>query len=375
MTQPAEATGKPGWLSIRTINCVLAGLLIVLGLAGQSHAAIGYALFLIASVLILCGAVLLGIFALTRWFDTASLRRAFTAAFWMGAWAYVFAVASFIGYYVHEAAMGNVPVRYILFGPAILAAIVILDVGIYRVIVQKNLPTFNRFGNLWHRDSLDQGALARTLVDEVVLHRTLFSVSPFRWVRHQLIFWGFGLMFLVEMVAVVFREAFPAFGWIDIWHMPEHPLKLAFDLAYDLTGLMLLIGCLLALVFRVMVNGKSEQKFTDTPTTVFLLVVAVTGFMLEGARLGLEPAGSGTGWASFVGLAFIPISPTGASAINALWIFHALAVCGFIAYIPLKRMIHSCATPLGRLANSQKDLLTAKKAKVIAGLSGRFGRG
>lgn len=374
MTHPPAAAPKPGWVNSRTINCIVAGLLIVLGLAGQSHAAIGYALFLIATLLLFSGVVLLGIFALTRWFDTAALRRAFTTAFWMGAWTYVFAVASFIGYYSYEAAMGNVPLRYLLFGPAILAAIVILDVGIYRIIVQRNLPTFQRFGDLWNRDSLDQDALARTLVDDVVLHRTLFTVSPFRWVRHQLIFWGFGLMFLVEIAAVAFREAFPAFGWTDIWHIADHPLKLAFDLAYDLTGLMLLVGCLLALVFRVMVNGKPDQKFTDTPTTVFLLVVAVTGFMLEGSRLGLEPAGSATAWASFVGLAFIPVSPSGEKAIEALWIFHALAVCGFIAYIPLKRMIHSCATPVGRLANSQKELLAAKKAKVIAGLNGRFGR-
>lgn len=374
MSQTPAAVPKPGRIGLRSINYAVAGLLVVLGLVGQSHAAIGYALFLIATLLLFSGVVLLGIFALTRWFDTAALRRALVSAFWMGAWAYVFAVASFIGYYVYEAATGNVPFRYILFGPAVLAAIVVLDVGIYRVIVQKNLPTVRRFGDLWNRDSLDQDALSRTLVDEVVLHRSLFAVSPFRWLRHQLIFWGFGLMFLTEIAAVAFREAFPAFGWTELWHVPDHPIRLAFDLAYDLTGLMLLIGCLLALAFRVMANGKPEQKYTDTPTTVFLLVLTVSGFMLEGARLGLEPAGSDTAWASFVGLAFIPISPSSEAAIEALWIFHALAVCAFIAYIPLKRMIHSCATPVGRLANSQKNLLADKKTKVIAGLNGRFGR-
>ncbi len=374
MSQTADAVPKSGRIGLRGINYAVAGLLVILGLVGQSHAAIGYALFLIATLLLLCGVVLLGIFALTRWFDTAGLGRALVCAFWMGAWAYVFAVASFIGYYVYEAAVGNVPFKYILFGPAILAAIVVLDVGIYRVIVQKNLPTVRRFGDLWNRDSLDQDALSRTLVDEVVLHRSLFAVSPFRWLRHQLIFWGFGLMFLTEIAAVAFREAFPAFGWTDLWHIPDHPIRLAFDLAYDLTGLMLLIGCLLALAFRVTAHGKPEQKYTDTPTTVFLLVLTISGFMLEGARLGLEPAGSDTAWASFVGLAFIPVSPSSETAIEALWIFHALAVCAFIAYIPLKRMIHSCATPVGRLANSQKNLLADKKANVIAGLGGRFGQ-
>ena len=80
------------------------------------------------------------------------------------------------------------------------------------MIVARNLPTLSRFGDLWQREALDQPALRRTLVDEVILHRSLFGTSRFRWVRHQLIYWGFGLMFLVEIAAVAVREAFPADG-------------------------------------------------------------------------------------------------------------------------------------------------------------------
>ena len=87
MTQSPEAIPKPGWISLRSINYVIAGLLVVLGLVGQSHAAIGYALFLIATLVLVSGVALLGIFALTRWFDTAFLRQSFVCAFWMGAWA------------------------------------------------------------------------------------------------------------------------------------------------------------------------------------------------------------------------------------------------------------------------------------------------
>ncbi len=346
--------------------------LIGLGLFGQSHAAIGYALFLLASLLILSGVFLFSVFALTPWFNSVGLRRTYSIAFWLGGWTYVLAVAALTGYYVFEALSGRIALHYMLFGPAILLAIVILDIGIWRVIVKRNLPTIQRFGNLWQRDNLDQVALRETLVNEVILHKTLFQVSPFRWLRHQLIFWGFGLMFLVELVVVPIREAFPAFGWTDVWHQKNSPLRLGFDIAYDLTGLMVLVGCLMALGYRVVVNGKEAQKYTDTPTTIFLLFVVLTGFFVEGMRLAADPENPDA-WASFVGRAFATVTPSGLQAHNVVWIIHALAACGFIAYIPLKRMIHSCATPIGRMLTSQKGLMVEKKARVIKGLAARFG--
>jgi nitrate reductase gamma subunit len=346
--------------------------LILIGLAGYSHAAIGYALFLIATLLMALGAGLLAVFALTRAFHGDALRRAYAGAFWAGAWSYVLAVAALSGYFIHEAVAGRIEWRFVLFGPTALAAIIILDVGIWRIIVRRNLPTIGRFGDLWHRDSLDQDALRRTLVDEVLLHRTLFSVSAYRWARHQLILWGFGLMFLIELVAVAFREAFPAFGWTELWDQPLHPIRLSFDLAYDLTGLAVLVGCLMALGYRIRVNGTEQQKFTDTPTAVFLLVVVITGFVTEGARLAQMPDAPGN-WASFVGVVFAPLVPASETGHQVLWVVHALAACAFIAYVPLKRLIHSCATPIGRLANSQTTLLSEKKRRSISGLMRRSG--
>lgn len=364
-------TAQPGTpsrkLEAKHVMFGISGLLAVLGLAGLSHAAVGYALFLLATLVLGAGVGLLAVFALTKWLDNEQLHRAYVSAFWLGAWTYVLAVAALSGYFVHEAFAGRIEWKYLIFGPVALAALIILDVGIWRVIVQRNLPTIARFGDIWNREILDQAAFRKTLVNEVILHRTLLGVSPFRWLRHQLIFWGFGLMFIVEIIAVAFREAFPSFGWADFWHQHDHPLRLTFDLAYDLTGLMMLIGCLLALAFRAMVNGKEDQKFTDTPTTVFLLVVVLTGFWTEGIRLALSPDMAGAG-ASFAGLAFSFVSPASTAALDTLWIVHALAACGFIAYVPLKRMIHSCATPIGRMLLSQKGLLAEKKRRVIDGL-------
>lgn len=362
-TAAAADTG----IADKRVPIAAAAVLALLGLTGHGHAAIGYALFLIATMLIFAGLGLMAIFALTRWFDTAALRRGYAVAFWAGAWSYVLSVSSLAGYYVHEAAMGRVEWYLVVFGPAILAAIVILDIGIWRVIVERNLPTMRRFGDLWSRDALDQPRLRRTLTDEVILHRSLFGVSRFRWLRHQLIFWGFGLMFLTELVAVAFREAFPAFGWTYLWHDLEHPVRLAFDLVFEVTGVMILLGCLLALAFRVMVEGREEQKYTDTPTTLFLLAVTVTGFWAEGLRLAMTGSYAGEDF-SFLGRALAGGLAADPALHDRIWLLHALLACAFIAYVPVKRMIHSCATPIGRLANSQTGLMAAKKARVVAGL-------
>ena len=370
MTEEAIATGQTG-VSIKQARTkallAVAAVLFLLGLVGASHAAVGYGLFLIATLLIIAGCGLLAIFSLTRAFDSAALHKAYVTAFWLAAWSYVFCVAALSGYFIYEALAGRIDWKYIIFGPAVLAAIVVFDVGIWRIVVQRSLPTVKRFGDLFSRDALDQAALRSTLVNEVILHRTLFSVSPFRWLRHQLMFWGFGLMFLVELAAVAFREAFPAFGWTDLWHDPGHPVRLAFDFAYDLTGLMIMVGCLLALIFRASANQRPERKYADTPTTIFLFVVALSGFLVEGARMALESGAPGES-ASFVGLAFAPLF-AGASLAwhEALWIIHALAACAFIAYIPFHRMVHFCAVPIGRLFNSQNGLLAAKKLRSISG--------
>lgn len=368
--QQLPETDEDGRLRL-IFPAVIAATLAIFGLMGLAGAAAGYGLFLIATLLLLSGGVLTLLFLFTRRFDTAKLRRALGTAFWLGGWTYVFAVSALAGYYTRETLAGRMELKWVLFGPAVLAAIVILDVGLYRLLYKRNAPTLARYGDVISRDRLDPKAMRSTLVDEVVVHRSLFRVSPFRWLRHQLILWGFALMFATEIVALFLREVFPSIGLGDIWRSGTHPLRLACDFAFDITGLMMLIGCVLALFFRLRVAGTPDQKFTDTPTAVFLLAVVVTGFAVEGLRIASAP-GLPQYVASPVGIAFsylmAPLVGAGKGARDALWIFHALLSCAFIAYVPIKRLVHSCATPMGRLMNSQKDMLAAKKERVLRGL-------
>jgi nitrate reductase gamma subunit len=370
MTIPAipEAADAHGKVSPAV---AFAAILFLLGAAEMIGPAWGYGFFLIATLLLLWGTILLLTFLLTQAFDSARLQSAFAAAFSAGSWSYVFAVCALAGYFTNEALAGRIEMKWLIFGPAALIAIIVLDWGLYRVVVQKNVATWERYRDVISRDRIEAGALQATFFDEVVIHRSLFRVSPFRWLRHQLIFWGFVLMFAVEMIAVFIREGVPAFGLADIWRMPGHPVRLAFDFAFDVTGLMILIGCILALAFRMRAQGTPDQKYTDTPTVLFLLVIVLSGFLIEGIRIA-GSIGLSYHAASPVGLLFAHAfgDPTSGSkaAMDVIWTFHALAACAFIAYVPLQRLVHSCATPLGRLMNSQKNMLAAKKDRVLRGL-------
>jgi hypothetical protein len=352
-----------------------AGALLVAGLAGHLNDAWGYGLFLVALLLLAGGLLTFSIFVFSRALDTEALQGTWTWLLRLGAWAYVWAIAAFSGFFTHETFAGRMEIEWILFGPAALAAIVIIDSGLYRLLVRKNLPTWQRFGHFVTREASDPAAMRRTFMNDVIVQRSLLSVSGFRWLRHALIFWGFGLMVALEMFAVMLREAWPAFGGEDIWEIPSHPLRLAFDFGFDFTGTMVLAGCILALIWRAMVNGTPEQKFADTPSVVFLFFVVASGFVLEAMRLSAMPADP-IYWASFLGYGLAGIMPPvdmSGVAFKALWYIHVLGSCAFIAYVPVKRLVHSCATPVGRLMNSQKGLLAAKRQSTLAGLMGEQG--
>jgi nitrate reductase gamma subunit len=102
-----------------------------------------------------------------------------------------------------------------------------------------------------------------------------------------------------------------------------------------------------------------------------LLFVVVTGFIVEGLNV-LPTLGDQGHRIAFVGVWVAQIMTTIGLASTALyeplWLIHVVAACGFIAYVPVMRLIHSCATPLGRLANSQKQMLAAKKKGVLSAM-------
>jgi nitrate reductase gamma subunit len=346
-------------------------LLLVLGLLGYGNEGVGYGILLLAGLLLFAGLTSFSLFVFTNWLNGGDLLRSAKWLLIVGGLGYLIGLSELSGYYVHEAFVGRIAGKWIIFGPVVVAALFVLDLGLYQGFIRKQVPTWRRFGHVVSRNLIDHDAMRRTLLDDVILHRTLYSVSRFRWLRHTLIFWGFMLMFGVELIAVIFREALPAFGFRDVYADPASPIRGAFKFAFDLTGLAILIGCVMALAWRVHVRGTALKKYSDTPTTLFLFFVVSTGFVVEAFQIAAagRPTMMATG---FVGYSLSFVTPTvGPTVTDSLWLIHVMAACAFIGYVPVWRLVHSCATPLGRLANSQKLMLSAKKMTVLSGLMRR----
>lgn len=356
----------------RIVLPVIVGIvLFLIQLSGQYGAGLAYGLLLVSVVLLLAGTVVLAFLVFSKIGQTRLLTGTMRWLYVVGGWTYVIGVFDLSGHYIAQTLAGLVELKWILFGPAALLALVLLDIGLYQLVFARNRSTWQRYRHAISREYAEPKAMRKTFFVDVVFHTNLLSVSSFRWLRHTLMFWGFGLMFAVEVLAVFVREGFPAFGLADIWEIAGHPVRLGFDFAFDFFGFMVLIGCLLSFLWRIKVNNTDEAKYADTPSVVFLFLVVITGFVLEGSRLAMEGIPPGSAY-SFVGWVFAQMSPgsTGslASGYLPLWYFHVFGSLAFIIYVPAYRLAHSCATPIGRLMNSQKRLLARKKENSLRGL-------
>ena len=108
--------------------------------------------------------------------------------------------------------------------------------------------------------------------------------------------------------------------------------------------------------------------------SAFLFFVVASGFVLEAWRIAQTPSDPAHAW-SFVGLGLArtmaAFGPLPAGAYSSLWLVHVIAACALIGYLPVTRLVHTCATPVGRLMNSQVRLLAARKIGVLGGMMSR----
>jgi Fe-S oxidoreductase/nitrate reductase gamma subunit len=186
------------------------------------------------------------------------------------------------------------------------------------------------------RTSLSGRALLQTLLD-TFLGRTLFEGDRPAGVMHLLLFWGF-IILLIGTSLLAAHEYLSSF-LVGKGH-------LFFEVSMEIGGLLLLAGVVWALVRRYVQRvPRLERHLEDAVVPIGLLIVAVSGFLLEGTRLAAQMPP----WArwSFVGFGIAGLVPEGAavSAYPYLWWGHALVSLGFIALIPYSKLFHLIGGP------------------------------
>jgi len=196
-------------------------------------------------------------------------------------------------------------------------------------------------------DRTDQLPLRiKGLLKNLFLQSKVRNVAGPGW-AHALFFWGFVL--LTIGTTLVFLQADlsdPLFGIRFL----KGPFYLLFSVTLDMAGLFA-IACLIGLLVRryIVRPPGLENKKDDVIMHGLLLVILITGFVIEGARMAVTELGTPLAPWSPIGL-LVAKSLSGISEASlrslhlGLWWFHLLLAVGFIAIIPFTKLRHIFTT-------------------------------
>jgi heterodisulfide reductase subunit C len=237
------------------------------------------------------------------------------------------------------------PVLYLVFIPFAAAFVY----GLYRQFAGIGLLRLARAGADGGR-----GATIRLLRDGLFQHRIARRARS--W-PHLGIFYGFlTLLFGTSVVALDWDIVRP-FGVRLLQGLPY----LYLEALLDSLGTVFVLGLVAGLVWRLRrlpATGPDQRRvqWQFVALIAALLYMGVTGFVLEGLRLSIDPV-PWAGW-SFLGAGLADLIGPLLSAEHArnvylaLWWSHALIAFGLIAALPYTVFLHSAAAPLNIMAQS-----------------------
>ena len=150
---------------------------------------------------------------------------------------------------------------------------------------------------------------------------------------HLMIFYGFLALFLATTLLAI--------NTYSPWKFHKGAYYLAYELTFDLLGLLFVFGVGWALFRRFFRKPPSlTQDTSDVWTLVLLLLVCLTGYLLEGARIGNTGSHEWAAW-SPVGYAFWTLVGGASNELYVgLWWFHMVWVFAFFALLPRMRIRH-----------------------------------
>jgi len=174
----------------------------------------------------------------------------------------------------------------------------------------------------------------------ILTNKTVFRKHKLGGAMHLLIMWGFIVLIIGTTIVAIEYDLFHKIMGMDHLMMKGW-FYLGFELVTDIFGALLVVGLVIAIVRRYVLNRPQlKHQRVDWILPVLLLFIGVTGFLVEGMRLaanaqdlGYAPIWSPVG--DFVA-SLVGGSSTG-TLLNAhvvFWWLHVLAAFAAIALLP-----------------------------------------
>lgn len=200
------------------------------------------------------------------------------------------------------------------------------------------------------------GAAVRT----VVSHRTIAKRNRTVGWAHRAIFFGWMTLFAGTVIVALDSDVTgPIFGF----HFFHGDFYLFCKAALNLLGTALIAGLLVMMVRRAVARparldytrpdrapddpqyDRGRYRVGDWVFVVTLLVIALTGFLLEGVRMAMDEPGYDVyqfgGWVAAQGLDAAGLDRDALAAIrHGMWWFHGVLAITFVAAIPYTKAAH-----------------------------------
>jgi nitrate reductase gamma subunit len=163
------------------------------------------------------------------------------------------------------------------------------------------------------------------------------------WAAHMMLVWGFIALAAISVVA----NASDVTGYAR--YEPDAP---QYAVPGDLGGLLLLVGSVLVIVRRVRAkrHGRAPGGLGDATTAAFIIVAALSGYLVESSRFLSEPGGRADDWWSFMGAPLAALIRTPRIDWYTAWLIawwaHAGVSLALIVYLPHGRLFRHFVEPL-----------------------------
>lgn len=180
---------------------------------------------------------------------------------------------------------------------------------------------------------------------------------------HLLIFWGFVVLFIGTALTVLDEDFWVLLTGNKFIHGNFYVI---FSFLLDLFGLLAIVGIVLAMFRRYVTKPKGlDNKSEDATLLLFILAILVTGFLTEGARIGVVMGAKGlnnVGYeaSSFVGFGLGKLFGDSPALHKLFWTVHILISLAFVALIPYTKALHIFSTAGSIFTHSLKP-----KGKII----------
>lgn len=232
----------------------------------------------------------------------------------------------------------------ILWGMTVIAGIIFL-VGMTNNILLWRLGKSKSISG-----KLKWGPVVKALLTEAIMGRRILKTSFIRWSVFLGISMGFVFIFIAFLAFISMKLS------IGLDFIEPAPLHLALDLLLDLFGVLIMIGTVLAIVRRyILKSAQMENLAQDTAAVIFIFLIILSGFLLEGFRLATLPPSSTIKFSFFgniIGSWLKPFELPWTVYHYYLWIFHGFISLAFVAYIPFGKIRHFIACPISIAATA-----------------------